>query len=121
MEKIALTIYALLVFALLALLAGAVWQLRATRVPLSRTVGADLESDTVRKMETRLKNLELEWTNTYDKLNRLAGRLARERGLLAASDGASSTPAQDALDLTSPVPEKRSEVLKRWHSRARVF
>lgn len=112
------------IFALALLIAGALWQLRATRVPLSRTVSLDLETEYGRKLEARMKSLETEWTNTYDKLNRLAGRLARERGFLQQTEklnGEAHTPTTDALALTDAHEATRKEVLHRWRSRARGF
>ncbi|SRR5713101_24273 len=96
-----------------ALFGVGLWQLRETRMRHPRSVVSDLD--------VRLKALELEWNNTYDKLNRLAGRLARERSNFPPDNGKVHTPSTDALDITSPNPETRQEVLKRWRSRARGY
>lgn len=40
-----------------------------------------ISASALRELDTRVKSLEIEWVNTYDKLNRVASRLTKERGL----------------------------------------
>lgn len=65
----------------------------------------------VRKLEARMKAIETEWLETYDKLNRLAGRMTKERGLLNAKP----TDVGDGSITTTPPTRmlSRSEVLLR--------
>lgn len=63
------------------------------------------------QLESRIKSIETEWLMVYDKLNRLAGRLTKERGLLMEA----RTPEQ-----AEPIPSKiqtRSALLVKGNGR----
>lgn len=64
-------------------------------------------------LESRMRNLETEWTVTYDKINRLAGRLAKERGLREKLED-EPPPALDArITSVEPARMSRAELLVR--------
>ena len=72
--------------------------------------GSDVKGE-IRKLESRMKIVETEWADAYDKLGRLASRLTKERGLLekagaGAGDGGSSTT-------TTERPRSRMQILSR--------
>lgn len=45
-------------------------------------------------LESRIRRLELEWTDTFDKITRLTSRLAKERGLAAAAAAVENSPPE---------------------------
>jgi len=62
-------------------------------------------ADTVGTLESRMKSVETEWLEVYDKLNRLAGRLTKERGLLNSKNN--DQPATPEV----PTFQSRSDIL----------
>lgn len=65
--------------------------------------------DPVRNLEVRLKALEMEWENVYQRLRSAAGRASKLEGL---SKGADEKPESAA----APIIQRRSELLT-WRKR----
>jgi len=63
----------------------------------------------VRKLESRVKIVETEWADAYDKLGRLASRLTKERGLLEKAGGSGTTTSAGAEER----PRSRMQILSR--------
>ena len=67
-------------------------------------LASDLE-----KLEAEIRGLKTEWIDTYSKLNRLAGRLARERGWDAVKAPETDEGGEDGVQ----HPRTRAEVMRR--------
>lgn len=86
-----------------ALSSGCVWL--AYRPPSSR-----LE----RRLTSRIGQLEFEWSETFDKMNSLAGRVAKRSGLERKQD-AGTEPANGQIRTDAGArPVTRSGLLKQW-------
>lgn len=91
-----------------ALTAACVWL--AYRPPSSR-----LE----RRLSSRIGQLELEWSETFDKMNSLAGRIAKRSGLERKQD-AGTEPTNGQVRATEGArPLTRSGLLKQWRESRR--
>lgn len=76
------------------------------------------EGNDLRDVETRLKALELEWENVYDKVKQALGRLTRRDYVdkkRSEEEAAETTPiAQQPVDLESLPPKQRKlEIARR--------
>lgn len=65
------------------------------------------------------QGLQLEWSQALHSLNRLSGRLARERGFLLASGAVSGRSGEPpSRSESQPSPSSRSQVLVRARARS---
>jgi len=85
-----------------ALTAACVWL--AYRPPSSR-----LE----RRLSHRIGQLEIEWSETFDKFNSLAGRVAKRSGLERKQDAGAEPANGQVRSAAGPAAITRSELLKR--------
>jgi len=88
------------------------------KVPVSSAPTAGFDSlvsqmrlldNRTQKLETEQKALSIEWADTFTKLNRLAGRIARTKGW---DDKRTGEEATTTLESGKPTFRSRSEVLK---------
>lgn len=70
-----------------------------------------------RRLTHRVNQLELEWSETFDKLNSLAGRIAK-RGGLERKQNADAQPVNGEIrNASGSPPRTRSELLKTHRAR----
>lgn len=67
----------------------------------------------VAKLERTLSGIELDWSDTYDKLKRLVGRYAKERSKIESLQ--QNDPVDGAGDAGSTAPAPHSLLTPRQH------
>jgi hypothetical protein len=70
-------------------------------------------------LEVRIKQVELEWDNTYQELRKLLGRLDKHAGLQASSASSQVREAAAPLVPTPTVPPRRADIVRRFNEQAR--
>lgn len=68
-----------------------------------------------RRMKARINQLELEWSDTFERLNSLVGRITKRQGLDRKQD-ADTEPANGQVRATEgrPTGGARAQLFRKW-------
>ena len=67
-----------------------------------------------RRLTSRIGQLEFEWSETFDKMNSLAGRVAKRSGLERKQDASPEPTNGQVRSAAGARPATRSALLKQW-------